>query len=537
MIIQVKNMYITVILLSFFACVSVNSNAQQKIKEPNAKLHTLVIFFDGLRPDYITPETMPNVYAFSQRASYGKQHHSVIPTVTRVNASSYATGSYPSTHGLMGNTIYFPEVDPKKGLNTGDANELNRVVVATNGHLLTAVSLGEILAHNGEKMMVFSSGSTGSTLLQNHTFSGGPTINPDMIAPDSFKTALIQAIGPLPANGKTKEAQNKWVTDAILYYAIQPDGPMVSSIWYTDPDHTAHADGIGSPTAMASIKVADEQFGRIIADLQQKGLTDQFNIIITADHGFITHAGQNSVTEFLIKEGLKKEKESEDVVVAEGAIYVVNHDEKKIRAIVAKLQAQPWVGSVFTKAIKPGDTKGWVEGTVSFDAIHWNHPQRAADILVDYNWNDDKNGAGYPGTGFSRGVAGHGSFSPYEVHIALLAAGPSFKKSLRSEWPTSNVDIVPTILHIHHLAIPALMDGRVLYELLQEKTTQSLPTVKKDTIIATVDANGNRYQLQVFRTRMGKYSYLDYTKVTRNGTTGKLTSQRSSSGKPAITTR
>ena len=35
-------------------------------------------------------------------------HHSVFPTVTRVNASSLVTGAYPERHGLMGNTIYIP---------------------------------------------------------------------------------------------------------------------------------------------------------------------------------------------------------------------------------------------------------------------------------------------------------------------------------------------------------------------------------------------------------------------------------------------
>ena len=505
---------------SFFYCVLtvflfINCNASAQNASVDTSVHTLVVFFDGLRPDYITQEAMPNVYAFSKRGCYGKQHHSVYPTVTRVNASSYATGSYPATHGLMGNIIFFPQVNKTKGLNTGEASELNRVNVATGGHLLTAISLGEILSNAGQKMMVFSSGSTGSTLLQNHTLSGGITINPDMILPASFTDELVKEIGPIPAKGKTKEAENIWVTDAIIRYALRLDGPLVSSIWYTDPDHTAHSDGIGSATAMASIKVADEQFGRIIAALETKHLTNKFNIIITADHGFVTHVGKKGIAEFLINEGLKKDSSSEDVVIAEGAIYVANHDAVKIKAIVAKLQAQQWIGSVFTKAVKAGDTKGWVDGTISFDAVHWNHPERAADILVDYNWNDDKNNAGYPGASFSRGVAGHGSFSPYEVHIALLAAGPSFKEGMLSELPTSNVDIVPTILHIHHLAIPASMDGRILQELLVEKTTAAVMKAKQETITTSAKVDNGVYQLQVQRTILGKYKYIDFTKVVR----------------------
>jgi hypothetical protein len=156
-----------------------------------------------------------------------------------------------------------------------------------------------------------------------------------------------------------------------------------------------------------------------------------------------------------------------------------------------------------------------VEGTVSFDAIHWNHPSRAGDILVDYNWNDDKNNLGYAGSSFSRGVAGHGGFSPYEVHIALLASGPSFKKSFESNLPTSNVDLAPTILHIHHLPIPASMEGRVMNELLIEKNNTPVNTPKKQIITSTAKYNGGTYSLSVERTLLGKYQYVDFAKVER----------------------
>ncbi|MBA4055657.1 MAG: alkaline phosphatase family protein, partial [Marivirga sp.] len=107
-------------------------------------LRTLIVFFDGLRPDYITPEAMPHLYGFSRTGSFGKNHHSVFPTVTRVNATSYSTGSYPKTHGLMGNTVYFPSVTDKKILNTGDYTDLRKIEESTDGHLVTAITLGEV---------------------------------------------------------------------------------------------------------------------------------------------------------------------------------------------------------------------------------------------------------------------------------------------------------------------------------------------------------------------------------------------------------
>src|SRR6266487_3848737 len=71
----------------------------------------LVIVVDGLRPDYVTPALMPRLARLGQRGIVFTAHHSVFPTVTRVNASSMVTGAYPETHGLLGNTIYIPPVN------------------------------------------------------------------------------------------------------------------------------------------------------------------------------------------------------------------------------------------------------------------------------------------------------------------------------------------------------------------------------------------------------------------------------------------
>ncbi|MEJ7644982.1 MAG: alkaline phosphatase family protein [Chryseolinea sp.] len=478
------------------------------------ELKTLIVFFDGLRPDYITPEAMPNLYAFSKAGCYGKQHHSVFPTVTRVNASSYSSGSYPGTHGLLGNTVYFPAVDKKKGLNTGDYADLNKINDATSGHLLTAITLGEVLQKAGKRMMVFSSGSTGQALMQNHTVSGGAVVNPGMILPDSFKETVVNEIGAIPEKSKPNAGQHSWITDALLKYGLAPDGPMVSAIWYSDPDGTAHSDGIGVASSMEAIRIVDVEFGRILESMKSRNLEDVFNIIISSDHGFITNVGKEGLTEFLINKGFKKEAESEEVIVAEGAIYVKDHDAAITEKIVAALQREEWVGAIFTKPKSPGNMKGVVDGTLSFESIHWNHAERSADILVDENWDDRKNAKGYAGTSFSRGVAGHGGLSPYEVHIALLAKGPSFKKAFSSELPTSNVDIVPTILSMHNIAIPASMAGRVMEELFTRSADTRLQA-KKEVITTSTIFSGGKYTLTLQRTIVGKQQYVDFAKVER----------------------
>ena len=150
----------------------------------------LLIVLDGLRPDYVTLALMPNLHALGQRGVVGQNHHSVFPTVTRVNAASIATGTYPARHGLMGNSVYFPEIAPGRGLDTGDAKNLQRIEEVTGGQLLTAVSLGERLQKAGKKLLVVSSGSTGSAFLLNHKVAGAGVINCDMILPAALQSRV-----------------------------------------------------------------------------------------------------------------------------------------------------------------------------------------------------------------------------------------------------------------------------------------------------------------------------------------------------------
>src|SRR5687767_4482240 len=108
------------ILVGTFVLLITHAFGQHNAATPSLAVRnkTLIVFFDGLRPDYITSEQMPNLFAFRQKASVGKHHHSVFPTVTRVNSASYATGSYPGTHGILGNAVYFPEVNKTKSIGT-----------------------------------------------------------------------------------------------------------------------------------------------------------------------------------------------------------------------------------------------------------------------------------------------------------------------------------------------------------------------------------------------------------------------------------
>jgi arylsulfatase A-like enzyme len=142
-------------------------------------------------------------------------------------------------------------------------------------------------------------------------------------------------------------------------------------------------------------------------------------------------------------------------------------------AVVRALQQWPEAGAIFTA---PGsgngaaNGQGIVSGTISTAAIGWEHA-RSADILFSADWSHASNAAGYRGDTRQSGVAGHGTTSPYDVTATFVANGPAFREGVQAAAPSSNADIVPTILHLlGRPATPQGVTGRPLLELRRHGT-------------------------------------------------------------------
>ncbi len=476
-----------------------------------SRFHILLIV-DGLRPDYVTADVMPRLHALGQRGVLFEANHSVFPTVTRVNASSIATGSFPETHGLLGNTVYSERTAPTRGIDTSEFRELE-AMEAAEGVLLTAPTLGTALQQAGKTLTIFSAGSTGAALLLGSPRGAATVVNPDYIRPVALRPTLVAALGEPPAEAIPNHRRNRWVTDAVLQFGLKDRQSDVTAVWFGDPDATAHATGIGSPATTQSLRHVDAEIGRIEDALRAQDRLARTNIIVTSDHGFSTHTGGMTLAALVAPFARTMADGTPDIVVTEGAInFRGPADPARVETVVAALQKQPAIGAIFTRAAAPGAAHGVVAGTLAFPVARWEHARSAA-ILVSANWSHEKNTTGWPGRTTQGGVAGHGTSSPYDIHNTLIAAGPDFRERTRSQVPVANADLAPTLLKLAGVDIPASMTGRSIDEALRTgPAPDAVPIRRRVERVQTADGS---YRVAVHLAEVGTARYLDYTEVFR----------------------
>ena len=158
------------------------------------------------------------------------------------------------------------------------------------------------------------------------------------------------------------------------------------------------------------------------------------------------------------------------VVVAANAgsdyLFVPDGNINTVKAAVTSLQSRLQFGAIFVS-----DRHGQIAGALPMSLIktETSGSGRAPDIIVSFSFDENVSVAGKSGVSYASSInrrGDHGSFSPTDTHISLMASGPDFKSGLHDPLPTANVDIAPTVARILKFDMPAVQ-GRVLEEALQ----------------------------------------------------------------------
>jgi arylsulfatase A-like enzyme len=468
----------------------------------------LVFVVDGLRPDSVTAEDTPTLYRLRAEGVEFTRSHAVFPTVTRVNAAAIATGAQPGTNGLVGNQMFVPAVDERRAFDTGNYRNFLALDRATDGRVLEVPTLAERLHARGLRLAAVSSGSTGSAFLLNPGSRAGVGalvngyLDPGKTVayPAAVSERILSRLGPAPpkaADGRF-DGPVGW-TQRVLRELVLPElAPAVVINWLTEPDHSQHVVGVGSPQAREALRNGDHEIALVLDTLERLGLAATTSVLVISDHGFTTNTAGVDVAGALVGAGLKAAPDSADVVLASSgqavALHVEGHDHERIARLARFVRAQDWGGVLFA-----GDA---VDGAFPLDLIQVANRGRSPDLLFTFPWTSRANAFGVRGTDLACVGAGgapyasdHGSMSPWNVRNTFLAWGARFKKGVTVSVPAGNVDVTPTVLALLGVAGEDGLDGRVLTEALDGGPDPERIAV--ETRVHTVAAGAYRAALQI----------------------------------------
>ncbi|HWY46886.1 MAG TPA: alkaline phosphatase family protein [Bryobacteraceae bacterium] len=463
----------------------------------------IILVIDGFRPDSISSDITPNLFRLKNEGVWCDNSHSVFPTVTRVNSASIATGTVPSVHGIISNSMYVEGVAAKP-FDTADYKNLMKLAEVSGGRTLPVTTMAEALQAAGIPFVGISSGSTGGGFLINPMapsgtgvlINGGFEDGRRVAYPDKIDRVIQQRFGAVKSGEGIPSLL--WAERVLREYVLPELHPRVIVDWLTEPDDTQHKFGVGSPEALAVLKTMDQQVGLLMVRLRELGLDNTADIIVTADHGF---GGEPDPVD--LNGAIQATGKAAGVIAANNGastlLYAKDHDPELIRGLVSQLQKTDGVDLVFTTSqqpkraevqCQPGRDLGWVPGTFSLELIDECRPSRGADVIVTYQWTSDQNAFGFPGlqriatTNMQHNVAGrsgHGGLNPFMIHTPLVLWGPDFKHQTVVHTPTANFDIAPTVLALEGVKAPASMSGRVIAEAFA-KRSQEEPKVHRRSV-------------------------------------------------------
>jgi arylsulfatase A-like enzyme len=540
--------------------------------------HNVVLFVpDGLRAGIVTPEIAP---AFSEIRDKGvnfANSHSLFPTFTMPNSSGMATGHYLGDTSIFGNNIYagFPipsarnasmafiendavlgDIDEHFSGNYIDEETILHVAHRAGFNTAAIGKLGPTLifdhtARDGAESVIIddATGSKAGIPLAPWVSDGLTAAGLPVVAPsrgDNGKPGTSNEPGTKFANVEQQAFFAKALTKVVLPKFKEDGKPFVAVFWSRDPDGTQHNQGdsllktepgINGPTSMAAIRNADSNLASIRRTLDELGLSDTTDIIVSADHGFSTiskesatspaaKASYANVPQGLLPPGflaidlasalnlplwdpdsanarvesgehprvgdglIGEDPNAPKIVIAANGgsdlIYIPSRDRSITQKIIDALMVQDYVSGLFVD-----DALGSFAGTLPLSAINLKGSALAPSPAIAVNFKSFSTGCARPSTcsveiadtGLQQGQGMHGGFGRGDTENFMAAIGPDFKKNFIDEAPVSTPDVGKTIAAI--LGFLPASHGRLVGRPLIEAFSNGTPVESTRRTIAS----------------------------------------------------
>ena len=134
------------------------------------------------------------------------------------------------------------------------------------------------------------SGTSGNSYVHNPNAAkvGGATIHPEFCLPYPLHDEIIARFGEWPPEGETNGDKLVRAVDIATEYVLAERKPAVAFVWFSEPDKSQHAHGVGAEVSTRALREADEQFGRLLTWLSDAGMDAGTDILVISDHGYST---------------------------------------------------------------------------------------------------------------------------------------------------------------------------------------------------------------------------------------------------------
>ncbi|XP_060854448.1 ectonucleotide pyrophosphatase/phosphodiesterase family member 5-like isoform X1 [Rhopalosiphum padi] len=406
---------------------------------------TVVVSFDGFRPEYIRQNLTPTMAKFRDASAAPPYMRATFPTKTFVNHFTIATGMYPETHGVLDNYMF-------------DRN--NKTMHYTYEQFHYDDSLVPIWIQN--------------------EVNGDGRYSGVMMWPGSD----FAYQGKKPTYMQIYNHSMLWNTriDKIMSWIKDENKPAnLVYMYFDEPDKTGHLKGINSKEIQDQIVRVDVALGYLLDHIKSENLENKINLIILSDHGMdtVTYDRMIHLDKYVTNTTYKKVSSGPNVF-----IHPNEHKFDEIYTNLSKIANTTKTFSVFKK-------------DQLLDRWHMKNNTRLNNIIYllanpGYAFWDEYYELILSRTTkekFNVGAHGYDNEEP-QMRAIFMASGPAFKKNYTAQ-PFNNVDLYSLICRIASLNEPHRRpDGTIkgVEQLLSNKSGGTAAATSTAPVIGILSA-------------------------------------------------
>ncbi|KAI5464046.1 alkaline-phosphatase-like protein [Mariannaea sp. PMI_226] len=225
---------------------------------------TLIISLDGFRADFLQRGLTPRLNAFIKEGVSPQWMYPSFPSVTFPNHYTLATGMYPESHGVVGNTFWDPNLK-EEFYYTDPARSLDPKWWGGEPFWVTAEKQG---ARSAVHMWPGS---------EAHVLHQEPSIMDKFNGKETLDNKVSRILEFLDMPGFEDKTAN-----------IKDMRPQLIAAYVPHVDSDGHKYGPNSTEIRGTISKVDNMLDKIFHGLEERNLTNIVNVIVVSDHGMAT---------------------------------------------------------------------------------------------------------------------------------------------------------------------------------------------------------------------------------------------------------